>query len=90
MDNRTFISKLAKKTGLPVRQAGQVADALTAIITEQLCTANDVALPGFGSFSTVKSDEQIEVSANGKRTLLPPKITAQFVAGSRLKKNLAR
>lgn len=90
MDNRTFISKLAKKTGLPVRQAGQIADTLTAIITDQLCSANDVAIPGFGTFGTVKSDEHIEVSDNGKRTLLPPKISAEFVAGSRLKKSLAR
>lgn len=90
MDNRTFVSRLAKLTGNSVRQTNNLSDTLVALIKDSLCTQDTVAVPGFGSFSAVKKDEEVVTDKNGNRMLMPPSINAEFMVGSRLKKSLAK
>lgn len=64
-----------------------LVDELFAEITSQLCAGNDVAIPGFGKFTPEKTDEYIARDlTSGSTYLFPPRITVNFLPGTRLKK----
>lgn len=88
MDNRTFISRLARTSGMSVRETAAVAEALAAKIGDALTSGSEVALPGFGTFGTEKCDEKVVTDAEGGRTLMPPSINIVFTPGSRLRKKV--
>lgn len=83
MDNRAFISRLAKSSGRDTKAASEMAEKMTEIIQIALSGCDTVAIPGFGSFSAKKTDEHVE-TLDGHRMLMPPSISVSFKAGSRL------
>lgn len=83
MDNRTFVSRLAKSSGRDAKSVSELADKITEIIHIALAGCDTVAIPGFGTFSAKKADEHVE-EVDGHRMLMPPAITVSFKAGSRL------
>ena len=55
------------------------------LITEALCDGDQVALPGFGTFSVLKTDEQIISDHKaGRSTLLPPNLAVEFTPALKL------
>ncbi len=91
MDNRSFLSRLAKATDQDNKTAAALAAALTNIIGTAASENANVALPGFGTFESVKSLESVDTDpATGSRTLVPPSIKVIFKPGSRLKKAVAK
>ena len=91
MDNRNFISKLAKKTNLDSKRTAQLSLELAQVIAEYCSQNESVALPGFGTFVSLKQDEHIETDKeNGTKTLMPPSITVYFKPGTRLKKAVSK
>lgn len=91
MDSKTFITRLAKS--LDTEPAG--AQALTASLVEALkevaARLDSAAIPGFGTFQTVKTDEHIAVDqASGARTLMPPSIRLNFTPSIVLRKKLEK
>lgn len=90
MDNRSFIAGLAKACNIDSRQSSSLAQSLVDIIGRELSESNDVAVPGFGAFESLKTAEHVETdAAGGARMLMPPKISVVFKPGSRLKKAIA-
>lgn len=89
MDNKTLISRLSMESG---RSTGEVAGRIEAIVKTlgELCGGLDaVAVPGFGTFQPVKTDERVITSADGSRTLLPPAINVEFKSSVLLRKSLS-
>lgn len=89
MDNKTFISHLSKKMDREPKVTQDLVAAFADVLRDKAADLDTIAIPGFGNFVAMKKQEKITVDAeSGKRMLLPPCITLQFVAGSMLKKIL--
>lgn len=91
MDNRAFISRLAKNMDMESRETSRLVQSLVEIIGERLAAGENVALPGFGTFESHKSVEYVSTdTATGEKILMPPVIKASFTIGSRVKKSISR
>ena len=91
MDNRTFIQRLAKATDSDTKTAGALASALGAIIGELAADQDSTAIPGFGTFASVKTPDYVATDPEtGAKTLVPPSIAITFKPGSRLKKSVSK
>lgn len=87
MDNRSFISALAKATDRDSRAAGAMARLLAQTIAEIASENDSVALPGFGTFTPVLTPEHVVTDTEtGRRRLEPPHRSIDFTPASRLKK----
>lgn len=91
MDHKTFVSRLAERMGCPAEQAATLIDSLTGVLRTIGSELDSAALPGFGTFSTVKTDEQIVTDeTTGARTLVPPAIRMSFAPSVVLRKKITR
>lgn len=91
MDSKTFIARLSKRLELSHQQTQALASDLTAIIAETGAELDSVAVPGFGTFTTRKTDEHITVDpASGERLLVPPSITMHFTPSVVMRKKLKK
>lgn len=88
MDNSEFINRLAKRMNTDHKSASAMSAMLCELITARATELDNIALPGFGTFVPVKSDERIGEDENGARCLFPPSIVLTFTPGSRLKKSV--
>lgn len=89
MDNRQFNSILMKRLGIEAKECAEISAALTDIMSEEIESGNTIAIPAFGQFSPVKHDEEAVTDlSTGRRLLLPPSITLEFIPGSILTKHL--
>lgn len=86
MDNKSFISHICSKTGLSQARVTALTASLGELIGEHCGNLDTVAIPQFGNFTGIKHDETVITDADGKRTLIPPKIEIEFTPGSMLKK----
>lgn len=87
MDNRSLISKVAKRTDLDPKTAANMADALTRLIADNCAMLDSVAIPGFGSFIATKTDEHVETDpVSRRRTLMPPSVSVAFRSAVKLRK----
>jgi len=79
MNNKDFISELAKQSGMRTADAQQMMDTLIGALGENFQEGNAVQLPNFGVFEVKKKQERIIVNpATGQRMLVPPKLTLGF------------
>ncbi|MDE6085033.1 MAG: HU family DNA-binding protein [Muribaculaceae bacterium] len=60
---------------------------LSKIIADALKNGDSVALPGFGTFNTAKSDEYVG-EIDGESYLFPPRIDVIFTPALKLSKQL--
>lgn len=75
------------KCGLDSVKSATYFTAFADIIKETLLEHDSVALPGFGTFTTSKSDEKVIVEPlSGKHQLVPPSINVVFVPSLKLTK----
>ena len=89
MDHNTFIAGLARQAGKNPAEVKNLTSALIASIKNSLCDLDTVAIPGFGRFEAVKTEEYIAVDkADGITKLFPPAVAVKFIAGSMLKKRM--
>lgn len=89
MDNRTIISRLARRSNLSAKELNALTERLVSVIRDSLSELDTVALPGFGSFVPEKEDEHV-ASVDGRLILMPPSITAKFNPGAMLRKTTRR
>lgn len=62
---------------------------LGEIIKDALTDGDSIALPSFGTLSTVKTDEHVDVDpVTHVKMLVPPKITVQFTPALKLVKQI--
>lgn len=97
MNKTEFIEKLAKKTGLTLKDAGMVLNAIfdaspgKGIIAVELDAGGKVSLPGFGTFKTVHKKERTGINPKTKETItIPAKNSPVFKAGKTLKERVAK
>lgn len=89
MDKKSLNSRVASLSGTDTRTVSQITEALARVTGEILTEGNTVALPGFGDFSPVKTDERIESDAQGRRMLMPPSISVCFTPASALRNKMS-
>lgn len=90
MDNKAFISNLAKRLDADPKDMADMTAAFVTVIKERMQEFDSVAIPGFGNFVTIKQPEQVKVdNATGKRMLLPPVIKLEFSPSAMFKKQVA-
>ncbi|MDE6858940.1 MAG: HU family DNA-binding protein [Duncaniella sp.] len=91
MDNKTFITKLAKRLEREPAEISTLAEGLCNVFIQAGNDLDSVAIPGFGVFKSSKRDELIVTDeATGKRMLLPPAIVMEFQPSIVLRKKLAK
>lgn len=81
-------SRLSAACEIDSKSVSHMLEALSTVMDEALTEGRTIALPGFGEFSPVKTDEHVTVDADGRRMLMPPAINVEFSIGSALKKRL--
>ncbi|WP_297059002.1 HU family DNA-binding protein [uncultured Duncaniella sp.] len=91
MDNKAFNSRLAKMIKRSPEETATITDALGKLMAEIGTELDSVAVPGFGTFVTVKTDESVMTDPEtGRRTLVPPSIRMHFQPSVVLRKKLSR
>ena len=86
MNNKEFISRLAKKTGFSASDAAANVEALLAAMIERLKENDQVNISGFGVFEVKMRKEKVLVNPKtGQRMLIPPKLVPAFRPSSKLK-----
>ena len=89
MDNKTFLTRLAKRLNRDTAEVATLAEGLSTAFKEAGAELDSIAIPGFGTFKAEKRDEEIVTDATtGRRTLYPPKIEMTFRPSVVLRKKL--
>lgn len=89
MDNKKLNDRIAARLGLKKANVQNLQDGLIETLRNQLTQQNTIAVPGFGTFEAKKKNERVVTNpSNGKRLLLPPKITLSFKVSNVLKSKL--
>ncbi|MBE6267833.1 MAG: HU family DNA-binding protein [Bacteroidaceae bacterium] len=86
MNNKEFISALAKKTGVTVADATANVETLLSTIIARLKDNDQLNISGFGVFEVKMRKEKVLVNPkSGERMLIPPKLVPAFRPSSKLK-----
>lgn len=86
MNNKEFISKLAKKTGVASAKAAADTETLLSAMIERLKENDQINVSGFGVFEVKMRRERVSVNPKtGQRMLIPPKLVPAFRPSSKLK-----
>lgn len=89
MNNKEFISELAKRSELSLKDTSALMAALTTEMTVQLEEENSISIIGFGSFEVKKKLERVVINPGTKqRMLIPPKMVLNFKPSAVLKEKL--
>ncbi|MFG6391293.1 MAG: HU family DNA-binding protein [Candidatus Amulumruptor sp.] len=79
------------KTGMTREQASKMLDTIRDCLVKCALQGDSVALPGFGTFVTVKDDERVDRDlSTGRKVLLPPHLSMDFKSSSALLKSLPK
>lgn len=85
--SKNFIQELSARIGRDKKSTQSLLEGLQKALIQHCGEEESVAIPGFGTFETVKQDEHIiEDLSSGKMILLPPEITLEFQPASKLRK----
>jgi len=97
MNKTEFVEKLAKKTDLSLKKAGEIVSAIfdaapgKGIIAVELDAGGKVSLPGFGTFKTVHKKERTGINPKTRAAItIPAKNVPVFKAGKTLKDRVAK
>ena len=86
MNNKEFITKLAKKCSISVAEASTNVDALVGLMTDCLKENDQLNVSGFGILEVKMRNERLSVNPKtGQRFLVPPKIVPAFKPSNKLK-----
>jgi DNA-binding protein HU-beta len=82
-----FVDRVADKSGLSKRDAAEAVDAFLDSITDVLGSGGEVAVTGFGKFSTQRRAARQGVNPRNpsQRVEIPATTVAKFSVGSKLK-----
>ncbi len=89
MDQKTFLETLSQRINAGKEETSEMVEALCQAITEAALDGDTVTFPGFGSFEPRKRMERVAYQPkDGKRMLIPPKITLTFRPSTLLKQKV--
>ncbi len=82
---------MSKRLNRDTAEVSTLVEGLAVVLREAGSDLDSIAVPGFGTFKSVKTEEKIVADeATGERTLLPPSITMEFQTSIVLRKKLSR
>lgn len=91
MDTKTFNNHVARQLSISPAEVGRLTECLGRVMAEIGTGLDSVAIPGFGTFTSVKHDERVVTDpSTGSRTLMPPAIETGFITSVVLRKKLTR
>ena len=87
MTKQEFVERVAQRSGLGRREAGEAVDAVIDAITDALKNREEVAFTGFGKFSTQHRAARQGVNPRNpsQKVQIPAAWVPKFSAGSSLK-----
>ncbi len=86
MNNKEFISKLAKQCGTTPAEAATAVESFVEVMTECLKDNDQLNVSSFGVLEVKMRKERVSVNPKtGQRFLVPPKIVPAFRPSSKLK-----
>ena len=86
MNNKEFISELARKLGYTNKDTAQFVSSFIGVMTQELQEGKTIAIQGFGTFEVKKKQERISVNpATQQRMLIPPKLVLSYKPSTNLK-----
>lgn len=86
MNNKEFISELARKLGYTNKETAQLLSSAIGVMTQELQEGKLIAIQGFGSFEVKKKMERISVNpTTQQRMLIPPKLVLSYKPSTNLK-----
>jgi len=89
MENKELVEKVSEKLGRSRGDVNKLLEALCDVVRERCGELDSIAIPAFGTFEARKKNERVMVNpSNGKRMLVPPKITMNFKVSNVLKARL--
>ncbi|WP_297062809.1 HU family DNA-binding protein [uncultured Duncaniella sp.] len=91
MDNKTFITKLSKRLNRDTSEVSTLIEGLNRIFRESGAELDSIAIPGFGTFKSTKTEERVVTDeTTQERTLYPPVISMEFQPSIILRKKLSK
>ena len=89
MENKELVEKVSEKLGRSRGDVNKLLEALCDVVRERCGELDSIAIPAFGTLEARKKNERVMVNpSNGKRMLVPPKITMNFKVSNVLKTRL--
>ena len=86
MNKSELVDAMASKSGLTKKDSAAALDAFAATVTETLAKKENVALIGFGTFSTSQRAARTGVNpSTGAKLQIAATTVAKFKVGSKLK-----
>ncbi|MDR0835956.1 MAG: HU family DNA-binding protein [Tannerella sp.] len=91
MKDVELVTALSKQTDMSPREIIDVLSAFYKLIGDTLTDGGSVNINGLGQFESKKKGERISVNpTNGKRYLIPPKLTPVYKPAVRWKSYLKK
>lgn len=89
MDHRQLRKRLAERLALTPEEIDSLTEGLSILMRDCCGDLDTIAIPTFGKFEPLKSDEIVQTDAStGRRMLMPPEITLHFYPGGMLRKHI--
>ena len=87
MTKQEFVDRVAQRSNLGRREAGQAVDAVLDSIVDALKSGEEISFTGFGKFSTQQRAERQGVNPRNpsQKVTIPAARVPKFSAGSALK-----
>ena len=86
MNNKEFISELARKLGYTNKDTSQLVSTVIGVMTQELQEGKTVAIQGFGTFEVKKKLERISVNpVTQQRMLISPKLVLSYKPSTNLR-----
>ena len=87
MTKHDFVSEVANRSGLSIKDAGKAVDAFLETVTDTLKNGGDVAFTGFGKFTTSHRAARMGVNPRNptEKVHIAAATVPKFSAGSQLK-----
>ena len=89
MNNKEFITALARKSGYKVEDTQNMVRSVVYNITARLTAGEQINFAGLGTFEVKKRMERIITNpGTGQKMLVPPKVVVNFKPVSSLKEKI--
>ncbi len=88
MRQKELIIELSNRLGASEKEIETHLSVFTDTVSGFLSEGDSLLLQGFGVFEVKKKDERISLSPNGKKYLVPPKLTPLFRPNIALKEQI--
>ncbi len=87
MAHKNISASVASAMGIDQSSGKEIETAMVRTLLDYCSNLEAVAIPGFGTFMPIKSDERIVKDTEGKSFLLPPSIELKWRPSVMLRKH---